>query len=109
MQNVSQLVLTSSRKKYVQRDEGLAGLETEKSVLSLPHQSPDAVLPAIPVKFSRPSTSLTPCDHSIINQMTLIEKRMFENRWPDCLAVETIIGVLFDRLKIVRDINKKHI
>ncbi len=33
MQNVAHLVLTSSRKKYVQKDEGLAGLQGEKSAL----------------------------------------------------------------------------
>jgi hypothetical protein len=34
---------------------------------------------------------------------------MLEPRWPDCMAVENMTSVLFERLKIVRDINKKHI
>jgi hypothetical protein len=41
--------------------------------------------------------------------MTLIEKHMLEPKWPDCLSIENMISGLFERLKIVRDINKKHI
>lgn len=39
MQNVASLVLTSSRKKYVKRDEGLAGLAGEKNTLAIPEDS----------------------------------------------------------------------
>jgi len=41
--------------------------------------------------------------------MSLIEKHMLEPKWPDCMAVENMTSVLFERLKIVREINKKHI
>ncbi len=34
---------------------------------------------------------------------------MLEPKWPDCLSIENVISGLFERLKIVRDINKKHI
>ena len=99
MQNVAHLVLTSSRKKYVQKDEGLAGLHAEKAQLVSPLIDEES-----PVKFMRITSSNT-----IIQKMTLIEKRMLEPRWPDCMAVENMTSVLFERLKIVRDINKKHI
>ena len=39
----------------------------------------------------------------------MLEKKRFEIRWPDSLAIENMIGVLFERLTIVRDINKRHI
>lgn len=99
MQNVAHLVLTSSRKKYVQKDEGLAGLQGEKSALvSL------LVDEESPVKFMRINST-----HWIIQKMSLIEKHMLEPKWPDCMAVENMTSVLFERLKIVREINKKHI
>ena len=34
---------------------------------------------------------------------------MLEPKWPDCLSLENMISSLFERLKIVRDVNKKHI
>ena len=57
-----------------------------------------------PVKFLRIISN-----NSIIQKMSLIEKHMLEPKWPDCMAVENITSVLFERLKIVREINKKHI
>lgn len=102
MQNVSQLVLTSSRKKYVQRDEGLLGLALEKSALSYDE------LPV--VNFRSLTNKITPENNiAVIKQMNAIEKKIFEVKWPDSMALENMIGVLFERLKIVRDINKRHI
>jgi hypothetical protein len=49
MQNVAQLVLTSSRKKYVQKDDGLGSLEAEKSTLSILSTLDEET----PVKFQR--------------------------------------------------------
>ena len=35
---------------------------------------------------------------------------MFEKEWPDCMGIEQIISRgMFERLKIVREINKRHI
>jgi hypothetical protein len=101
MQNVSQLVLTSSRKKYVQRDEGLLGLSLEKTVLSYDE------LPV--VRFTKSKNLSTESILPIIKQINAIEKKFFEMKWPDSMALENMIGVLFERLKIVRDINKRHI
>jgi hypothetical protein len=42
--------------------------------------------------------------------MSLLETKKFEPLWPDCLSVDsTLSHVIFERLKIVRDINKRHI
>lgn len=41
--------------------------------------------------------------------MSAIEKKHFEGKWPDSMAVESQIEVLFERLKIVREVNKRHI
>ena len=49
MQNVAHLVLTSSRKKYVQKDDGLGSLEAEKSTLSILSTLDEET----PVKFQR--------------------------------------------------------
>lgn len=38
-----------------------------------------------------------------------IEKKRLETRWPDCLSVENATQTLFERLKIVRELNKRHI
>ena len=54
MQNVAHLVLTSSRKKYVQKDEGLAGLQAEKPQLVSPLIDEES-----PVKFLRITSSNT--------------------------------------------------
>jgi len=32
-----------------------------------------------------------------------------ESKYPDPFAIEYMIGDMFERLKVVRDINKKHI
>ena len=126
MQNVSQLVLTSSRKRYVKTQEGLAGLEQEKTTLSLGHQQQPKVISSIKkksiqkkgkvVKFveiaapseqkEEPSTLLDIESQiqftqqplllvSVIQQMQILEKKRFETRWPDCMAVEQMIAVLF--------------
>ena len=52
MQNVAHLVLTSSRKKYIQKDEGLAGLQAEKPQLVSPLIDEES-----PVKFLRITSS----------------------------------------------------
>lgn len=41
--------------------------------------------------------------------MGLIERKRLETRWPDSLAVENATQTLFERLKIVRELNKRHI
>jgi hypothetical protein len=62
----------------------------------------------IPVKFDR--VQLSPTAPIILNHMSLLETKKFEPLWPDCLTVEAnITHVLFERLKIVREINKRHI
>lgn len=44
----------------------------------------------------------------IIKQLQFFEKRQIEQKWPDVLALESVMSGLFDRLKVVRDIDKKH-
>ena len=44
----------------------------------------------------------------IIKQLQFFEKRQIEQKWPDALALENVMQGLFERLKVVRDIDKKH-
>ena len=44
----------------------------------------------------------------IIKQLQFFEKRQIEQKWPDALALEDVMKGLFERLKVVRDIDKKH-
>ena len=50
MQNVAHLVLTSSRKKYVQKDDGLGGLSAESKTHAMPDSNLDDETPVV---FSR--------------------------------------------------------
>ena len=60
------------------------------------------------MKFEK--IQLSPTAPIILNHMSLLETKKFEPLWPDCLSVySTLSHVLFERLKIVRDINKRHI
>jgi hypothetical protein len=92
-------VLTASRKRYVKRDEGLAGLAGERDTLA--------------EELSHPSFTKAPSSVQqlplIIQQMGVIERAKFEARWPDSLAVESATQTLFERLMIVRELNKRHI
>lgn len=97
MQNVSQLVLTASRRKYVRKDDGLESLSVEKTALTTELGMPT-------FERSHVETSMV-----VIRQMSLLERRSFEPKWPDALAVEDMTAVLFERLKVVRDVNKRHI
>ena len=97
MQNVAALVLTASRKKYVKRDDGLEGLARDGDTLQ---DKEDTV-----VVFQRNSSA----EHLVVRQMELLEKRHLEPKWPDSQAVEASVAVIFERLRIVREVNKRHI
>jgi len=97
MQNVAALVLTASRKKYVKRDDGLEGLARDGDTLQ---DKEDTV-----VVFQRNASA----EHLVVRQMELLEKRHLEPKWPDSQAVEASVAVIFERLRIVREVNKRHI
>ena len=98
MQNIQSLVLTSSRKKYINTDSGgdkLMSLDNEKTTLLQ-----DTGKQIDIYKVQEQSV--------IIKQLQFFEKRQIEQKWPDALALENVMSGLFDRLKVVRDIDKKH-
>lgn len=47
--------------------------------------------------------------NNIIQQLQFLEQNLLIKKWPDHLNIEYTLQSLFDRLKIVRDTNKKHI
>ena len=98
MQNIQSLVLTSSRKKYINTDAGgdkLISLDNEKaSILQ------DSGKQMEMTKVSEQSV--------IIKQLQFFEKKQIEQKWPEALALENVMLGLFERLKAVRDLDKKH-
>jgi hypothetical protein len=48
-------------------------------------------------------------DVPILKQLQYLEKRFIETKWPDFTPVEGTISDIFERIKVVRDTNKKHI
>eukprot|EP00347_Sterkiella_histriomuscorum_P024492 403330924 len=101
MQNIASLILTSSRKKYINDDSKLEGLSSEKSGLS-----EDQLLKQV-VKINRNYIFTT--DLQIIKQLQFIEKKYLEQKYPDSHSIEFTMLDIFERLKTVRDLNKKHI
>mmetsp|Transcript_29535 Transcript_29535/g.44960 ORF Transcript_29535/g.44960 Transcript_29535/m.44960 type:complete len:312 (+) Transcript_29535:10293-11228(+) len=101
MQNIQSLVLTSSRKKYIRTDaggDGLLSLDGERSQLvSSVHTSLFGVGVKGPIAQS-----------AMVKQLDYFLKTQIAPRWPDVLCLESTMAGMFDRLKSVRDINKKN-
>ena len=95
------MVLTSSRKKYIHTNSGgdsLLSLDAEKKQL----MELDAVKISSIKSIGEASTSL-------IRQLTFFEKQHIISKWPDSTNLESVMKGMFDRLKAVRDLDKKHL
>lgn len=104
MQNIQSLVLTSSRKKYINTDAGgdkLLSLDGEKAQLL--HE---AGVGTAKIRALEASESSERSD--VLRQLKFFEKRHIEAKWPDNNSLECVMAGLFERLKIVRDLDKKH-
>lgn len=44
----------------------------------------------------------------ILRQLDFFEKKHIEAKWPDASSLEYVMAGMFERLKAVRDIDKKH-
>ena len=104
MQNIQSLVLTSSRKKYINTDAGgdkLLSLDKEKKALleGDHHTLEKAKIDADLGGNRRPTT---------LRQLDFFEKQHIEAKWPDASSLEYMLAGMFERLKIVRDLDKKH-
>lgn len=44
-----------------------------------------------------------------MKQLSFFEKNQIEPMWPDSGSLEYTIEDLFDRLKLVREVDKKHV
>lgn len=49
-----------------------------------------------------------PGRHAMLRQLDFFEKKHIEAKWPDAGSLEYVMGGLFERLKTVRDLDKKH-
>ena len=101
MQNIQQLVLTSSRKKYIHTDSGGDGL------LGLEGQRKDMMQIDAPKNIDFKSAENG--SNGILKQLSYFEKTQLEPLWPESLSLEWTMDGLFDRLKLVRDVDKKHV
>ena len=45
----------------------------------------------------------------MITQLAFFEKNQLQPMWPDSTTLEFAVDGLFDRLKLVREVDKKHI
>lgn len=101
MQNISSLVLNSSRKKYVGGGTGgdkLVSLDGEKKDLCQMALADPTVNPVVMI-------SETPT----LKQFEYFAKVNVRAKWPDHLTLEPVTAGFFGRLKTVRDLDKKHI
>lgn len=104
MQNIQSLVLTSSRKKYINTDAGgdkLLSLDTEKAQLLHNDGAAQARIGIVESAGSHERSD-------VLRQLDFFEKRHIEAKWPDNSSLEYVMAGLFERLKVVRDLDKKH-
>lgn len=47
-------------------------------------------------------------DIQVVKQLSFIENKYLEPKWPDVMTLEYTTYDIFDRLKIVREVNRKH-
>lgn len=102
MQNISSLVLNSSRKKFVG-----AGSQGGDKLVSLDGEKRDICQMALedPV----PNPVVTVHDYASLKQLEYFARVNVRAKWPDHLALEPVTASFFERLKTVRDLDKKHI
>ena len=101
MQNISSLVLNSSRKKYVGGGPGgdkLASLDGEKKDICQMALADPIVDPVVMIS-----------EWPVLKQLEYFAKVNVRGKWPDQLALEPVTAGFFERLKTVRDLDKKHI
>lgn len=101
MQNIQSLILTSSRKKYIHTDaggDGLLGLEGQRKDM--------LVADALKVKAFKVNDAEA---SQFVKQLDYFEKNQIEPMWPDSGSLEYTMEDLFDRLKLVREVDKKHV
>jgi len=102
MQNIQSLVLTSSRKKYINTDAGgdkLLSLDNEKKEILQGDRD-------VTQSIQRQERGLT--RPPLLKQLDFFEKNHIEAKWPDARSLEYVMSGMFERLKIVRDLDKKH-
>jgi hypothetical protein len=93
-------VLTSSRKKYINTDAGgdkLLSLDVEKKEIIQDHFC------SLIIKKDDGVKTL------MLRRLEFFEAKHIESKWPDYSFLEAVMGGLFERLKTVRDLNKKHL
>ena len=44
----------------------------------------------------------------MLRQLDFFEKQHIEAKWPDADSLEYVMAGMFERLKVVRDLDKKH-
>ena len=45
---------------------------------------------------------------AMLRQLDFFEKQHIEAKWPDASSLEWVMAGMFERIKIVRDLDKKH-
>ena len=93
------MVLTSSRKKYINTDAGgdkLLTLGAEKKQL-------------MEIDCHKSWAVKGQAESGMLRQLIFFEKTHIVAKWPDSACLEGSMGGLFERLKVVRDLNKKHL
>ena len=101
MQNIKSLALTSSKKKYINTDAGgdqLLSLDAEKKTIFRAES-------VIRVQKIADKDVNSP----ILKQLEFFEKSHIETKWPNSSSLEHAMSGMFERLKTVRDLNKKHL
>jgi hypothetical protein len=101
MQNIQTLVLTSSRKKYIHTDSGgdaLLGLEGQRKDMM-----------EVDAPKERAFKAGEQHQSTLLRQLAFFEKTQIEPMWPESNSLEYTMDGLFDRLKQVRDVDKKHV
>lgn len=95
-------MLTSSRKKYINTDAGgdkLVSLDGEKKAI-VEEQSAALMIKKHDDGGEQPM---------MLRRLEFFEKKHIESKWPDANSLESVMAGMFERLKAVRDLNKKHL
>jgi len=95
-------VLTSSRKKYINTDAGgdkLVSLDGEKKAIVGDKTA------ALIIKKNDDGGE----QPMMLRRLEFFEKKHIESKWPDFSSLESVMAGMFERLKAVRDLNKKYL
>ena len=95
-------MLTSSRKKYINTDAGgdkLVSLDGEKKAI-VGEQTATLMIKKLDDVGEQPM---------MLRRLEFFEKKHIESKWPDASSLESVMAGMFERLKAVRDLNKKHL